>query len=111
MKVKFGDVIPGQVFQWNAQTMVKVHPWGAANVWDGESRGLIPDDVEVEVNDDQLKQTPSLMDEVVELPKSVYDAMCDEADWLSALETAGVDNWEGYDMAREIYNEGKNGEA
>ena len=25
--------------------------------------------------------------------------------WLDALEAAGVDNWEGYDYAREIYAE------
>lgn len=27
-----------------------------------------------------------------------------DLDWLSALESAGVDNWEGIDFAREIFN-------
>jgi hypothetical protein len=77
-------------------------------VWDGKTYGFIPADVEVESFDEQIKQNPLLTEEVVELPKSVYDAMCDTEDWLAALEAAGVDNWEGYDFAREIYNEDKN---
>jgi hypothetical protein len=36
----------------------------------------------------------------------LYDNEC----WICALEAAGVDNWEGYDFAREIYEKYKKGE-
>lgn len=29
----------------------------------------------------------------------------EKANWLECLEAAGVDNWEGYDFARDIYAE------
>ena len=33
----------------------------------------------------------------------LYDALMDDSLFLSALEAAGVDNWDGYDIAREEY--------
>ena len=39
------------------------------------------------------------------LTKDEYDGMVDNENLLYALEAAGVDNWEGYDEARKIYNE------
>lgn len=29
----------------------------------------------------------------------------EQAQWLACLESAGVDNWSGYDYARELYRE------
>jgi len=42
------------------------------------------------------------MEEMIEIKKSEYDSLRDRDDWLTCLESAGVDNWEGYDFAREI---------
>ena len=28
-----------------------------------------------------------------------------DSDWLAALESAGVDNWDGIDYAKEIFND------
>ena len=35
---------------------------------------------------------------------SHIDEMRDQLHWLQCLESAGVDNWGGYDFARDIYN-------
>lgn len=32
------------------------------------------------------------------------DSAEDDSNWLAALESAGVDNWSGYDYARKIYS-------
>jgi hypothetical protein len=40
--------------------------------------------------------------ETVTIPKSVYEGMMGRLNWLAALEAAGVDNWEGYDVAHQI---------
>lgn len=49
-------------------------------------------------------------EETVTIKKSVYDYLCERDEWLSYLESAGVDNWSGYDYARELraedYNKG-----
>lgn len=34
-----------------------------------------------------------------------YDEMSKETAWLSCLEQAGVDNWEGYDCASDLWRE------
>jgi hypothetical protein len=47
------------------------------------------------------------MDEQVTISRIEYECLLAAQDWLSALESAGVDNWEGFDCAREIYNEGR----
>ncbi|WFZ78549.1 hypothetical protein MQM1_067 [Aeromonas phage vB_AsaP_MQM1] len=39
-----------------------------------------------------------------ELESHIDDAE-DDAEWLSALESAGVDNWEGYEFALDIRRE------
>lgn len=44
-----------------------------------------------------------ILDELQRTEKEIED----EGNWLCALESAGVDNWEGYDYAREIYNDMK----
>ena len=43
--------------------------------------------------------------ETVTITKEEYESLLQDRKWLQALESAGVDNWEGYDFAREIYNE------
>jgi hypothetical protein len=39
----------------------------------------------------------------VEINAEEYYDLLDRDAWLSALEAAGVDSWEGIDTAREIY--------
>lgn len=46
--------------------------------------------------------------EMVTIPKEEYNELLDEQLWLQALEATGVDNWEGYDEARQYYREMKN---
>lgn len=41
----------------------------------------------------------------VAIPQEEYDKILDRLMWLDALEAAGVDNWGGFDEAREIYQE------
>ena len=43
--------------------------------------------------------------EMITIRKADYDALIESANFLSCLEQAGVDNWCGYDFAREICRE------
>ena len=43
--------------------------------------------------------------EMVTIPKSEYDSLLEDSAWLGYLEAAGVDNWGGYDYARELQRE------
>lgn len=48
----------------------------------------------------------SFMNEkTVTISKEEYESLKEDARWLQCLENAGVDNWEGYDFARELLNE------
>ena len=40
--------------------------------------------------------------EMVTITKQAYDSLLEDQDWLTCLENAGVDNWSGYDYAREL---------
>jgi hypothetical protein len=42
---------------------------------------------------------------VWEISDEEYQEFRQAEDWVNALEIAGVDNWEGYDYARELYQE------
>lgn len=44
-------------------------------------------------------------EETVTISKKEYQSLLEDSKWLQALENAGVDNWEGYDYARELFNE------
>lgn len=41
----------------------------------------------------------------VTISKEEYESLKEDARWLQCLENAGVDNWEGYDYARELWRE------
>lgn len=43
--------------------------------------------------------------EMITITLEEYEALAKDANWLLALESAGVDNWEGYDEARQIYRD------
>ena len=42
------------------------------------------------------------MEEMITIAKKEYDQFCKDSEWLSYLEQAGVDNWDGIDTAMEI---------
>lgn len=42
--------------------------------------------------------------EMVTIPLTEYLELKEDAEWLQALENAGVDNWDGVDFAKELYN-------
>lgn len=44
-------------------------------------------------------------DETVIITKVEYEALVKSARWLSCLQAAGVDNWDGYSYARELQRE------
>lgn len=43
------------------------------------------------------------MEEMVTITQAELDEMSERLRWLEALENAGVDNWSGYDFARELF--------
>ena len=46
---------------------------------------------------------------LVTITKEAYEEFLENDMWLLALETAGVDNWQGYDHANDIFREMKSG--
>lgn len=46
--------------------------------------------------------------DTVTIPRKMYEGLIESQRWLSALESAGVDNWDGYDFAKEILEEWDN---
>lgn len=49
-------------------------------------------------------------DEMITIPKELYDDLIDDQQFLNCLQSAGVDNWEGYDYAVEEYQSMKDDE-
>lgn len=48
-------------------------------------------------------------EETVTITKKEYDRLVEDSKWLSYLEAAGVDNWEGYGFACEARDEDTEG--
>jgi hypothetical protein len=46
-----------------------------------------------------------VFDDTVNIPKNEYEELLERSAWLSALEAAGVNSWEGWDEALTIYDE------
>lgn len=46
-----------------------------------------------------------MQDETVIISKAEYDELMERSEFLSCLQAAGVDNWEGYGDAQEMMNE------
>lgn len=46
--------------------------------------------------------------EVVELPLKEYEGLLKDSNFMRALEAAGVDNWEGFGTAIDIYEDRHN---
>lgn len=47
------------------------------------------------------------MEEMVEITKEEYEELLNASTFLRALEAAGVDGWDGYDIAQEIRDGGE----
>lgn len=45
------------------------------------------------------------MEETVTIIKSEYESLLADHRWLICLESAGIDNWSGYDYARQLLKE------
>ena len=45
------------------------------------------------------------MEETVTISKKEYESLLEDSKKLTALENAGVDNWQGYDYAIELMQE------
>lgn len=50
------------------------------------------------------------MEETVTIAKSEYERLIADSEFLGALEACGVDNWEGYDLARDLMRETEDAE-
>lgn len=46
-----------------------------------------------------------MSEETVTITKKEYDRLLRDEAWLSCLEGAGVDNWQGIDYAHEFFRE------
>lgn len=42
---------------------------------------------------------------MISITTAEYNMLCNDSHKLAALEAAGVDNWEGYDMVMDILKE------
>jgi hypothetical protein len=49
--------------------------------------------------------------EMITIPKSEYDQLCKDSEWLGYLEAAGVDNWQGIEEAIQMRRDDQNGDA
>ena len=48
-----------------------------------------------------------LKKELIEIEKYIYDDLVNDQKFLRALNAAGVDNWQGYDYAVELWEKEK----
>lgn len=44
-------------------------------------------------------------EETITITKKEYISLLEDSKWLQCLENTGVDNWDGYDYARELQRE------
>jgi hypothetical protein len=54
---------------------------------------------------DNTKRKDKMEEETITIKKSEYEQLIKDSNWLSCLEGAGVDNWQGYDYAIDMYQE------
>ncbi|MBS7457682.1 hypothetical protein [Coralloluteibacterium stylophorae] len=45
--------------------------------------------------------------DTVTIPREEYEELLEDQRFIEALRAAGVDNWDGYDYALEIFQEGQ----
>ncbi len=42
---------------------------------------------------------------MITIDEDDYEELVERSEWLECLENAGVDNWEGYNYARDLWQE------
>jgi hypothetical protein len=50
----------------------------------------------------KVKEAKEVKDDMVEIPREEYNRLMDKDTWLECLEQAGVDNWDGCELAHDI---------
>lgn len=45
------------------------------------------------------------LNDLVTIPRYEYEALLEDSLWLECLDAIGVDRWEGYAFARELFHE------
>lgn len=45
-----------------------------------------------------------MSEETVTISMKEYESLLDDKAWRESMESAGVDNWSGFDMGMAIYN-------
>ncbi len=68
-----------------------------------EIRALAKQLREQEKQNAKSGQNPGVL--YYQVPQDEFEGLIEDRDFMRALEAAGVDNWEGYDIAREQINE------
>ncbi len=43
-----------------------------------------------------------MTEQTITIPQSEYDSLIEDSKWLECLESAGVDNWSGYECAKDL---------
>ena len=56
---------------------------------------------------DTPTSTPPSSEPTITIPLKEFTRLTERDDWLSCLEAAGVDNWQGYDYAMELSQENR----
>lgn len=51
-----------------------------------------------------------MQEDTVTISRKEYEDLLEDQFFLNCLESAGVDNWEGYEYAQEEFNKGENDE-
>jgi hypothetical protein len=51
-----------------------------------------------------------MLEEMITITKKEYKQFLKDSNFLGCLESFGVDNWEGYGEAQELYEQDKDGE-
>lgn len=69
---------------------------------------VLEDELNITIKLDFDYQEKQMSKETVTITKEEYDDLIESYQWLCALESAGVDNWCGYDHAKEILQEWEN---
>lgn len=83
LHIKVADVKSSQEFEWNDD--LEINKTAATN-----------EDFDVYIKED-----------TVAISKERYESLLESEDFLSCLEAAGVDNWQGYSDARQMQAEGE----
>jgi hypothetical protein len=52
-----------------------------------------------------IERLNEILSKVVIVKSGRFNDLCESEQWLTALESAGVDNWSGYEYAQELIQE------